>query len=51
MRILAAVGALAIVGALAVATFFLGGFYSVAGAARTWTSCAGRWSKSARNYR
>jgi len=33
LRILAAVGALAIVGALAVATFFFGGFYSVAGAA------------------
>ena len=34
MRILAAVGALAIVGALAVATFFFGGgFYSVTGAA------------------
>jgi mono/diheme cytochrome c family protein len=33
LRILAAVGALAIVGVLAVATFFFGGFYSVAGAA------------------
>ena len=40
MRILAAVGALAIVGALAVATFFLGGFYGAAGAADG-PSCAG----------
>ena len=31
MRILAVIGALAVVDAIAVATFFFGGFYSVAG--------------------
>ena len=44
MRILAAVGALATVGALALTAFLFGRFYSVAGPLRTWTSAMDHWA-------
>jgi hypothetical protein len=43
MRILAGIGGLAILAAVAVAIFFLGGFYSVAGLSRTSPTTARRF--------